>query len=284
MYRFLASKEGPCRITDNIYFPVPMMIQIHHLSHHYGLRPVLSEVDLQVDAGELVVLLGPNGSGKTTLLGCMAGTICPARGYVEIDGKRRRESVESERALRRRIVYLPDNTWLPQHHTGREFLLAVGRLYGIDQFRLFDHADRLLRLFHLEAKGDSAIGGYSTGQRKKIALASALITEAEYLLLDEPFSGGLDPAGILSLKSVLKRLAADEKVTVVMSTPVPELVEELAHRIAILRDGKLIAYASPGKILQLSEAATFETALEQLLYPETVDVVGDYFRGEENEG
>lgn len=260
------------------------MIRVHQLTHHYGIRPVLTDVNMEIATGELVVLLGPNGSGKTTLLGCLAGTNWPARGHVEFDDVKRREAVDSERKLRKRIVYLPDDTWLPLHHTGREFLLAVGRIYDVDDFRLFDHADRLLKLFHLEDQANSAISRYSTGQRKKIALASALITEAPYLLLDEPFSGGLDPAGILSLKSVLKRLAEDEHVTVVMTTPVPELVEELADRIAIIREGELVAYADAAGIVQQAGGGTFDEALQKLLYPESIDVVESYFaEGEQSE-
>ena len=258
------------------------MIKVCGLTHHYGVRPVLNEINLQIETGELVVLLGPNGSGKSTLLGCMAGTIWPARGHVELDGVKRRESIDRERELRKRVVYLPDDTWLPRQHTGREFLLAVGRLYHIDEFRLFDHADRLLNLFHMKEKEDATIQSYSTGQRKKIALASALITEAPYLLLDEPFSGGLDPAGILALKSVLQRLARDENVTVIMTTPVPELVEELAHRVAIIREGELIAYATTADIKRQTGASTFDEALQKLLYPESIDVVADYFSGEES--
>ncbi len=180
------------------------MIRATNLWFHYGLRPVLAEINLEITTGEIVVLLGPNGMGKSTLLACLGGTLHPQRGAVEIDGVVRRSSVEGERGLRQRVVYLPDNTWLPLLVTGREFLLAVGRLYERDDFRLFEHADQLLKLLHLAELGDSPIQSYSTGQRKKIALASALIAETPYLLLDEPFSGGLDPAGILALKSVLR--------------------------------------------------------------------------------
>lgn len=257
------------------------MITVHQLTHHYGLRPVLSDVCCEIDKGDLVVLLGPNGSGKTTLLGCMAATIWPARGYVAFDGVKRRESEEKERDLRKKIVYLPDDTWLPKSHTGREFILAVGRLYDVDDFRLFDHADRLIKLFHLDEQEDVAISSYSTGQRKKIALASALITEAPYLLLDEPFSGGLDPAGILALKGVLKRLAKDERVTVVMTTPVPELVEELADKVAIIRQGELVAYADAKGIMAQAGAHSFDEALQSLLYPDSNDVVAGYFKDQD---
>jgi ABC-2 type transport system ATP-binding protein len=253
------------------------MITIHELSHHFGVRPVLQGINAQIQTGEVVVILGPNGSGKSTLLGCIAGTIWPVRGHVAFDDVKRRESIEQERLLRQKVVYLPDDTWLPIQHTGREFLLAVGRLYDIDEFRLFDHADRLLALFHLESQGDALIQTYSTGQRKKIALASALITESQCLLLDEPFSGGLDPIGILALKNVLKNLAASDHITLVLTTPVPELVEELADRVLVLRDGQLISFDSPQAIKQQTGTTTFELALEKLLYPDATDVVANYF-------
>ena len=149
------------------------MIRVVDVTHHYGVRPVLKNINLEIKTGEVVVVVGPNGMGKTTLLGVLAGVLWPHAGYVEIDGVRRRESVEGERKLRKRIVYLPDQSWLPKMRTGREFILAVGRLYGIDDLRLFDHADRLLRLFDLTEQGDQPIYSYSAGQLKKISLCSA---------------------------------------------------------------------------------------------------------------
>ena len=86
---------------------------------------------------------------------------------------------------------------MPELRTGREFLLAVGRLYDVEDERLFDHVERLMRLFDLESQADQPIRSCSAGQRKKIALGAALVTEAPILVLAEPFSGGLDPSGIL---------------------------------------------------------------------------------------
>ena len=108
---------------------------------------------------------------------------------------KRRGSEEEELAIRKMTVYLPDQPWLPGNPTGREFLLAVGRLYEVEQDRLIEHVDQLLDLFDLTEKGDSPIRSYSAGQKKKIALCSALVAEVPILLLDEPFSGGLDPGG-----------------------------------------------------------------------------------------
>lgn len=261
------------------------MIRAVNIRHHYGIRPVLHNVNMEIHTGEVVVLVGPNGMGKTTLMGVLAGVLWPCSGYVEIDGVQRRESVEAEMEHRRRIVYLPDQSWLPKLRTGREFILAVGRLYGIDDIRLFDHADRLLQLFELTEQGDRPIYSYSAGQQKKIALCSALIAEAPYMLLDEPFSGGLDPSGILALKRVIQHLAERDDVTIVFTTPVPEIVEELADRIAIIRDGQLVAFDTAKGLRQQSGTdGSLADVLQRLLNPETIANIEHYFRGDENRG
>src|SRR6266853_2608732 len=186
------------------------MISVVYVTQHYGIRPVLRHINLTIPPGSLTAVIGPNGMGKSTLLAVIAGVLTPQHGYVEIEGHRRKSSVDAELAIRRQVVYLPDRPWLPKNRTGREFLLGVGRLYDIPVERLMDHVERLLQLFELDKLGDSPIRTYSAGQQKKISLCSALVTEASILLLDEPFSGGLDPSGILALKHVLRRLAQDE--------------------------------------------------------------------------
>jgi ABC-type multidrug transport system ATPase subunit len=257
------------------------MIRVVDVTHHYGVRPVLRRVNLEVQAGELVVVLGPNGMGKTTLLGVIAGALWPLKGFVEIDGRRRRASVEDELAIRRWLAYLPDHPWLPGIRTGREFLLAIGRLYDIDDDRLMDHVNRLLTVFDLQQEGDWPIHNFSNGQQKKIAICGALVTEAPVLILDEPFSGGLDPSGIMALRRILQHLTADRKVTVLMSTPVAELVEELAHRIVVLRDGQVAAFdAADGLRRQTGCAGSVAEVLERLVHPQTADNLRQYFAGQ----
>ncbi len=254
------------------------MIRAEGIWHHFGIRPVLEDVTLEVAPGELVALMGPNGMGKSTLLSVLAGTLSPWKGFVEVDGVRRRSSPEAELAIRQKVVYLPDDAWLPAERSGREFVLAVGRLYGVDDERLFDHVDRLMNLFHLEGQADAMIRTYSAGQRKKIALASALVSEAPIMLLDEPFSGGLDPSGLLAMKRVLAHLAEREDVTIVIAVPVPQLVEELASRIALIRDGRILAYDSPAAIRQAAgTTGPLEDALEKLLQPKTLEALERYF-------
>lgn len=254
------------------------MIRLVNVTQHYGVRPVLRNVSLDIEPRQIVIVLGPNGMGKSTLLGVLAGTLWPQKGHAEIDGLARRGSEEDELAIRRKTVFLPDHPWLPKQRTGREFLMGVGRLYDHSDDHLLEHVDRLLTLFELAREGDWPIHSYSNGQQKKIAICSALVTEAPILLLDEPFSGGLDPSGLLALKRVLQGLVERKGATVVMTTPVPELVEEIADRIVILRDGEVLAYDTlDGLRRQTGCSGSLAEILERFVHPKTLDSIQHYF-------
>jgi ABC-type multidrug transport system ATPase subunit len=254
------------------------VIELHDVTQHYGIRPVLRGISLRIERGELVVVLGPNGMGKSTLLGVMAGVLAPQRGQVAIGGRVRRKSVEDELAIRKETVYLPDQPWLPGNRTGREFLLAVGRLYEVDDLRLMAHVDQLLDLFDLGDVADAPLRTYSAGQKKKAALCSALVTEAPVLLLDEPFSGGLDPAGLLALKRILQRHARRKELTIVLTSPVPELVEEIATRVLILEHGTILAFDTLDGLQRMTGCrGTLAEVLERLIYPETTEKLAQYF-------
>lgn len=255
------------------------MIKVCNLVHHYGVRPILRDVSLEVTEGELVVLMGANGCGKSTLLGTMAGFLWPIEGYVEIDGLCRRGRVENEIAIRKKVAYLPDHPMLPMLRTGREFLVAVGQIYGLPSMQIMDHMEKLLNLFHLSDKGDSTIKSYSNGQKKKIAIAATLLTEAPVMFLDEPFTGGLDPSAILALKNVLKSLAERKDVTVVMASQLPEIAEEVADRIAVVVDGQISHCETVEKLIALRDCKNLETALEDILNPETEKLIDAYFDG-----
>jgi ABC-2 type transport system ATP-binding protein len=143
-----------------------------------------------------------------------------------------------------------------------------------------EHVDRLLELFELTEQGDQPIRGYSSGQKKKIALSSALVTEAPVLLLDEPFSGGLDPAGILALKRVFQRHPRRKEMTIVLTSPVPEIVEEIASRIVVLKDGEVMAFDTvEGLRRSTGRHGSLGDVLEKLMFPETTDRLARYFQG-----
>jgi ABC-2 type transport system ATP-binding protein len=152
-------------------------------------------------------------------------------------------------------------------------------VYGISDDRLMDHVPRLMSLFNLEDQTDQRIPSYSTGQRKKLALAAALVTEAPLMLLDEPFAGGLDPSGILALKRVLQHHRSKRDAIIVMATPVPELVEELADRIAMLREGRILAFDTLENLrLQAGTNGHLDEVYERIAGSQTDAKVEIYFK------
>jgi ABC-type multidrug transport system ATPase subunit len=159
----------------------------------------------------------------------------------------------------------------------------MGRAYGVDDDRLLEHVDRLLVLFDLAEKADEHSNSLSTGQKKKVVLCAALVAETPILLLDEPFAGGLDPSGILALKRVLRHRVEREGATVVVATPVPELVAELADRVAVLRDGQVIGYDSVEGLRRLAgvtaDDAPLDEVYERLANPKALANIEQYFSG-----
>lgn len=220
--------------------------------------------------------MGPNGMGKSTLLAVAGGLQPCLDGYVEINGKRRRRSEEEELAVRAETVYLPDAPWLPQSMTGRAWLMGVGQLYGIPPRRLFDRIDQLLEVFDLGEHGDRNISSYSTGQKKKIGLCGAFVTEAPVLILDEPLSGGLDASALLAVEKILRSLADRKDVTVLMAVPVPELVDRIADRVAVIVDGQLKAVGTPAELCAQAGQASLPEALDRMVHPQGSDAVERY--------
>lgn len=256
------------------------MINVIDVTHHYGIRPILRNVNLRIETGEVVALMGPNGMGKSTLVNAIAGILSPLKGHVEIDGQIRRSSPEAENEIRKKIAYLPAESWVPLYKTGREWMLAVGALYKIPDERLFPHIDSLLELFELTRQADAAISSYSTGQKRKIAVCCTLVSDAPILLLDEPFSGGLDPSALLAFKKILQYLAQRDDVTILLATPVPELVSEVADKIAILREGRIIAFDTFPNLSRQTGAATLDEIYQALANPEQKDAFARYLESE----
>ena len=240
-------------------------IRVVNLTCHYGATPVLRDLSLSIDPGECVAVMAPNGAGKTTLLAAVAGVVPAWRGFVEVNGHRRRATPESELAARQACVYLPADPPVATTFAAREWVVATGRVWGVDDGRLLAHADRLLALFDLDPglTPDKA----STGQRQKLALCAALATDAPVLVLDEPFAGGLDPSGIAALRGVLIDLTRRGDRAVLMATPVPELVEETATRAVVLHGGRVAHDDSPSGLMAATGARTLAAAYDKLADP-----------------
>jgi ABC-2 type transport system ATP-binding protein len=258
-----------------------VMIDVVGVTQHYGVRPVLRDVSLQVMAGELVALMGPNGMGKSTLMGVMAGVLWPVEGHVTIGGQRRRADEATELAIRQRVAYLPAEPWVPPTRTGRQWAIANGRVYGVPDHRLLPHVERLLDVFDLSKQGNVPIAAYSTGQKKKIAVCAALATDTPVLLLDEPFAGGMDPSAMTALTRILQHHRQRRDRTVVMATPVPELVEGLADRIGIIAGGQLTVLATVEAFLAASGGASLAEAYQRQVDPRTLEKIERYLDQEQ---
>lgn len=242
-------------------------VRAEHLWCEYGSKFILRDVSFSVDRGEIAVIAGGNGVGKSTLLTTIAGAVSAARGTVSVFGYPRRSSVESERAARRMVVYLPDEAWLPRAMMVREYLGAAAALFEIPTAEAIDRIDALLDLFSLTEAESHSLRSLSTGQRKKVGLCSALLADRDLLLLDEPFSGGLDPAGIAALRRVFLSRRKERNQTIILTTPVAEIIAGLADRLLILRDGSLVHDLNQSALQsEMTNAASSVDALNALIF------------------
>jgi ABC-2 type transport system ATP-binding protein len=255
------------------------MLRALKLTHYYSTTPVLRDVDLTVPDGQCVALLGPNGIGKTTLLNILGGVLSPTFGHVEVNGLRRRGTIDEELEIRRQCVFLPDDCWLPPDRAGADWLLAVGRVYGVPDERLYSKASSLIEVFNLDDVSLRSLGNCSTGQKKKWSLCSALLTDAKILLLDEPFSGGLDPAGILALQRILRHASAREGRTIVFTTPVPEIVEGTADRLLVIENGAVAADEMVAELSARSGNGSVTALLQKMFFGTTLNRLESYFAG-----
>lgn len=210
----------------------------------FGDVVAVDDVNLTVTAGEIFGLLGPNGAGKTTTINICTGLLRPDAGSVTIAGIDLRHD---PRAAKRAIGYVPDEPYLYDRLTGREFIAFMAKLYGMTD-RLPARIDHLLTYFDLSAAADELIGGYSHGMKQKAALCGMLIHEPRLLFLDEP-TVGLDPRSARLLKDTLRRLAGEGRA-VILTTHILEIAQALCDRVAILNHGHVIA---EGTLAQLRE-------------------------------
>jgi ABC-2 type transport system ATP-binding protein len=214
----------------------PEMVVCRQLTKRFGDLTAVHAMDLCVRKGELFGFLGPNGAGKTTTIKMLTGLLHPSSGTASIGGI----DIQADPLAAKRIVgYIPDNPFLYEKLSGREYLAFMADLYSVSRSDGARRIEELLHLFDLEAKGDELIQAYSRGMRQKIALAGALIHTPEVIFLDEP-TVGLDPKGARAMRDILRELCR-RGVTVFMSTHILEVAERTCDRIAIVNQGRLIA-------------------------------------------
>jgi ABC-2 type transport system ATP-binding protein len=235
-------------VTDDAQRPIA--VSIENLTKRYGELLAVDQLSLRVPAGRLFGFLGPNGAGKSTTIGCLTGLIDPTSGAIRLLGE---QFTTDSADLKRRIGVMPEGLALFDHLFAHEFLSFNARMYGLDEQVVRDRVEELLTVMDLTSAYRKRLAEYSTGMRKKVAFAAAIIHRPEILFLDEPFES-IDPAGVAMLKDWLRRFVAGGR-TVFMTTHVLETVERLCDDVAIINAGRL---AWRGDVGRLANGGTLE--------------------------
>ncbi|MBI2190763.1 MAG: ABC transporter ATP-binding protein [Planctomycetes bacterium] len=242
------------------------MISFHNLVKRYGEKTVVDQLSLDIPEGEFFSFLGPNGAGKTTTIKILAGLLLPTSGDVRVNGI----SVQGDyRQAKQHLSYIPDQPYLYDKLTGREFLEFVGNLYGLDPRDGERKIGELLEFFEATDYADELAESYSHGMKQKVVFTAALLHDPKVIVLDEPMVG-LDPKSARLVKNLLRERAR-QGATVFMSTHTLSVAEELADRIGIIQKGRLIACGSQK---ELRGAASFSGWLEDLFLELTEEEEG----------
>src|ERR1035441_7373794 len=209
-------------------------IRITNLAKRYGSVTAVENLSLEVKPGRIFGFLGPNGSGKSTTIGCLTGILDPTAGQIEILGQR----FDADNvAIKRRIGVMPETLGLFDPLYAHEFLAFVARMFGLEEATTRRRVTELLEALEL-TDTSKTLSEYSTGMRKRVAFAAAVIHSPEVLFLDEPFET-IAPAGVSLMKQWLRKFTEQGR-TVFITSHVLETVERVCQEVAIItRPGKL---------------------------------------------
>lgn len=218
-------------------------VRVEGLTKMYGGLAAVDGLTLEVPAGRMFGFLGPNGAGKSTTIGCLTGLVDPTRGRVELLGEHlNRDSIE----LKRRIGIMPEGLGLFDQLYAHEFLAFNARMMGLPEATVRSRVEELLEVLELTDARRKRLAAFSTGMRKKVAFAAAIIHRPEILFLDEPFES-IDPAGVAMLKEWLRQYVAGGH-TVFMTSHVLETVERICDDVAIIKGGRLVWRGEVGRL------------------------------------
>jgi ABC-2 type transport system ATP-binding protein len=234
------------------------MIELRHLSKHFGGLAAVSDLTLQVGRGQFFAVLGPNAAGKTTLLRMMAGLLKPTSGTARVAGF---DIQTDPLEARRRMAYVPDFPFLYEKLTPWEFFRFTGQIFQMSGARLEEAARELIPRFNLDEFARKAIDGLSHGTRQRVAIAASLLHDPEVFIIDEPMVG-LDPQHARVVKDVLKERTR-RGCTVFLSTHQLSVAEEMADQVGIMHQGRLVAVGTPGELRRQARAGANST-LEQV--------------------
>ena len=222
------------------------MLTINHLTKHYkGSSKGVTDVTLHVERGDIYAFTGHNGAGKTTALKCIAGIHGFDEGEIIIDGI----SLQQNPMYCKKIfAYIPDNPDLYEYLTGIQYLNFVADIFEVSASEREERIRKYADAFEITASLGDLISSYSHGMKQKLAFISALVHQPKLMILDEPFVG-LDPKAAVTLKSIMKEICSDGGA-IFFSTHVLDVAEKLCNKVAIIKDGRLIAAGNMDEIVK----------------------------------
>jgi ABC-2 type transport system ATP-binding protein len=219
-------------------------ILVEELRKRYGEVQALDGVSFAVREGEVFGLLGPNGAGKSTTVRCLVTLTKPDDGSASVAGHDvRRETA----AVRKAIGYVPQDSGVDGFGTGRENLMLQGRVQGMGGRELRARADELLELVGIADAADRVVRNYTGGMRRRLDIALGLVHRPRVLFLDEPTTG-LDPEARVAMWEEVSRLAEAESLTILLTTHYLEEADQLADRLAIVSQGKVVVEGTPTEL------------------------------------
>lgn len=244
-----------------------LALELQNLTKRFGEKTAVDALNLRLEPGSFLGLLGRNGAGKSTTLKMVTGLLKPTAGEIRVLGL---ELATEALAIKRQIGVMPEDMALLDYLSGPQYLRFVGRMYGLEEAVIDARQAELFDKLDLAPAPKALVAEYSYGMKKKLALCAALIHGPRMLFLDEPFEG-IDAVTSRTIKEILISLQA-RGVTIILTSHIMEVVERLCPLIAILDEGKLLGFG-PLEELRTREGAT---NLESLF----VDLVGGAQKGE----
>jgi ABC-2 type transport system ATP-binding protein len=234
------------------------MIELTEVTKRFGAKTAVDRLSLRVATGELFAFLGPNGAGKTTTIKMLCGLLRPDSGGIRVGGLDLQREGD---AARRMLSYVPDQPYLYEKLTGREFLEFVVGMYGIDSQPGMRNIEECIELFEMADYIDTLTENYSHGMKQRVVFASALVHDPRVLVVDEPMVG-LDPRSARLIKDLLRRKAS-AGMAVFMSTHTLSVAEQVADTIGIVQDGRLLCCDSLDRLRRRFET---DRSLEDLYF------------------
>ncbi|MBN1879503.1 ABC transporter ATP-binding protein [bacterium] len=224
------------------------MLQLKELTKKFGNRTVVDHINISVGRGELYAFLGPNGAGKTTTIRMIAGLLKPDDGSIVINGF---DSIKDSIRVKQSFGYIPDQPFIYDKLTPREFLRFIGGLYGIDPSECDQRAGYWMDQFELSHYFDELIGSFSHGMRQKVVFTAGFLHNPPVLIVDEPMVG-LDPRGAVILKKLLRQ-RCEAGLAAFVSTHSLDVAEQIADRIGIMYQGQLLAEGTMTELQDLTQ-------------------------------